>query len=149
MGSKNNKGDSSIQRQAQGVIQAALEQELGIKENSLSKAPPDHLAGIELDGFYGRESLPICVEIWAHQGKAKSAQQAKIIKDMAKLILAEKWLNRPCRKIFAVCDSEAIAHLENSWHGEFAAAFGIEIAVVNVDASVKRKIRQAQKEQYR
>lgn len=69
--------------------------------------------------------------------------------DMCKLLLAEKKLGKPCRKIFVVSDQDAVSHLKNSWQGEFAKTFGIELQVVDIDDTTKQQIRQAQKEQYR
>lgn len=141
---KRKPGDSSIQRKAEAVIRKELEGKLGC---SLGTSPAD-LGGLKLDGFCDAE-CPICVEIWAHQGSAKSAQQAKVMKDMCKLLLAEKKLGRPCRKIFVVADQDAVSHLENSWQGEFAQQYGIELQVVDIDDTTRQQIRQAQKEQYR
>ncbi len=137
-------GDSSIQRQAEAVIRDKLKKKLGC---SLGESP-DTLDKLKLDGFCDAE-CPICVEIWAHQGPAKSAQMAKVMKDMCKLLLAEKKLGKPCRKIFVVSDQDAVSHLKNSWQGEFAKTFGIELQVVDIDDMTKQQIRQAQKEQYR
>jgi len=71
------------------------------------------------------------------------------MKDMGKLLLAEKKLGKPCRKIFVVADKHAVSHLDNSWQGEFAKQFGIEILVVDIDDTIKQHIRKAQEEQYR
>lgn len=106
------------------------------------------LGVLELDGFCDAE-CPICVEIWAHQGKAKSAQKDKVMKDMCKLLLAEKKLGKPCCKVFVVADQDAVSHLKNSWQGEFAKKYGIELQVVDIDDATRQQICQAQKEQYR
>ncbi len=137
-------GDSSIQRQAEAVIRGELEGKIGCKLGT----SPAVLGGLKLDGFCDAE-CPICIEIWAHQGSAKSAQKAKVMKDMCKLLLAEKKLGKPCRKIFVVADQDAVSHLKNSWQGEFAKKFGIELQVVDIDNTTRQQIRQAQKEQYR
>jgi hypothetical protein len=137
-------GDSSIQRQAEVVIRVELERMLGC---NLGPSPAI-LGALKLDGFIDAQ-CPICVEIWAHQGKAKSAQKAKVMKDMCKLLLAEKKLGKPCQKIFTVADQDAISHLKNSWQGEFAEKFGVELRVVDIDDTTRQQIRKAQKEQYR
>ena len=138
------RGDSSIQRQAEAVIRKELETKLGC---SIGKSP-DKLGGLKLDGFVKAE-CPICIEIWAHQGSAKSAQKAKVIKDMCKLLLAERLIGKRCRKIFVVADQAAVSHLTNSWQGEFAKKFDIELQVVDIDDDTRQQILQAQKEQYR
>ncbi|MCH9031114.1 MAG: hypothetical protein IIB00_02500 [candidate division Zixibacteria bacterium] len=134
--------DSTIQRQAEVVIRARLEKELGCNLVETSK----YLKKLKLDGFCDSE-LPILIEIWAHQGRAKPAQQAKVMKDMCRLLLAEKLLGKPCRKIFVVSDQIAISHLKNSWQGEFAKSFGIETKVIPIDSELKRLILLAQKRQ--
>ena len=141
---KNRKpGDSSVQQQAERVIREQLARELRC---TLEKSP-DTLGKVKLDGYCAKP--PICVEIWAHQGKAKPAQKAKIMKDICKLLLAERKLGKRCRKIFAVADDAAVSHLENSWQGEFAKAFDIEIRVVKIDNTTREKIIEAQRAQYR
>ena len=141
---KRKPGDSYIQRQAEDAIRKKLEEKLGCDlEASSSK-----LGNLNLDGFCDGKN-PICVEISARQGAAKPAQKAKIMLDMCRLLLAEKKLGRPCRKIFAVTDKDAVSHLNNSWQGEFAEKFGIEIMIVDIDDTIRQQILQAQKEQYR
>lgn len=137
-------GDSSIQRRAEPVIRESLEKQLDIK---LVESPAV-LGSLKLDGYCAEP--PTCVEIWAHQGSAKSAQKAKVMTDMCKLLLAEKNLGKPCRKIFVVADKDAVSHLMNSsWQREFAKEFGIEILVVDIDDTTRQQICQAQKAQYR
>lgn len=103
---------------------------------------------MKLDGFCAGQH-PTCVEIWSHQGESKNAQKDKVMTDMAKLLLAEKRLKKRCQKIFAVYDQNAIAFLRNSWRGEFAKLFGIQIIVVEVSPKTKDNIKAAQKKQYR
>lgn len=148
MATHEKRGDSSVQRKAEPVIRAKLEKDLGVNAGDLSKSTSELLGEIDLDGFLDG-IRPICVEIWAHQGKARSAQKDKVLKDMCKLLLAEDRLKKSCRKIIAVADEEAVAHLKNSWQGEFAEVFGIDINVVEIPKTTKRDIREAQKKQYR
>lgn len=136
-------GNSSVQREAEIAIRAALEKELDV---SLGPTP-GHL-GVKLDGFAGGKR-PICVEIWAHQGPAKSAQRHKVMTDMCKMLWVQKKLRTKCRKIFTVADRAAISFLDNSWQGQFAEAFGIERHVVEMPEEFRERIRDAQKRQYR
>lgn len=138
------KGDSKAQRDAEKRILGALRKKIGKKLSD----KPDIDSTVSLDGFEnGRK--PICVEAWAHQGPAKSAQKDKVMKDMCKLLLVEKLLGKPCRKIVVVCDTAALRFLKESWQGRFADRFEIEQIVVKVNAAVRRRVRQAQKRQYR
>ena len=136
-------GDSRVQREAESVIRASLAEQLGVK-----LAEPPSALDLRVDGF--AEGLqPICVEIWAHQGAAKSAQRAKVMKDMCKLLLCERILGKPCRKVFAVSDAAAVAFLRGSWQGRFAEEFGIELVVVPIPLEVRQRISEAQGKQYR
>lgn len=142
---KSKRGDSRVQRDAEVVIRTALEQELGC---TLTDNPPARIGSIQLDGFCDTRP-PVCVEIWAHQGRAKSAQQNKLMKDMCKMLLVEKKLRRKCRKIIVVSDREAVAHLDHSWQGGFAEKFGIEIRVVTISPALRLRIVREQAKQYR
>jgi len=136
-------GDSRVQREAEGVIREALAERLGVK---LAEGPSE--LGLQLDAF-AEGPPPVCAEIWAHQGRAKSAQKAKVMADMCKLLLCERLLGKPCRKFFAVSDELALAFLQNSWQGRFADEFGIERIVVQIPAEVRARIAEAQRKQYR
>ena len=103
---------------------------------------------IQLDGF-ANGSTPLCVEVWAHQGPAKGSQPAKVMRDFCKLLLVEKLLGKPCRKVVVVCDPQALQFLHNSWQGKFADEFGIERVVVLVSDITRKKLLQVQKRQYR
>jgi hypothetical protein len=145
--SKRKPGDSSVQRSAEAIIRDALEKELGC---SLEDNRPEELSKLQLDGFHDAVK-PVCAEIWAHQGPAKSAQKDKVLKDMCKLLLAEQKIGRLCRKVIAVSDQEAALHLTTgkTWQREFAEVFDLEIIVVEIDEKSRQQIREAQKKQYR
>jgi hypothetical protein len=136
--------DSSEQRSAEAEILAALERLWKVRLDGRPKIDQR----VELDGFAdGR--VPICVEVWAHQGAAKGGQPAKVMRDFCKLLLVEKLLATKCRKVVAVCDETALALLDTSWQGRFADEFGIERVVVDVPEATRERIRKAQKRQYR
>ena len=129
---------------AEAEILAALEKQLVVRLDGCPRIDQE----VKLDGFASGPS-PICVEVWAHQGKPKGAQPAKLMKDMCKLLLVEKLLGKTCRKIVAVCDEDALSFLRNSWCGRFADEFGIERIVVDVGEPTRDKLRRAQVRQYR
>lgn len=136
-------GSSREQRDAEGVIRAALAEklEIALSPRSLPEGP-------QLDGFADGPT-PVLAEIWAHQGPAKSAQKNKVMADMCKLLLCERLLGKSCRKIVAVSDEKAHSFLENSWQGRFADEFGIERHAVDIPEDVRKRIRDAQQRQYR
>jgi hypothetical protein len=136
--------DSTEQRQAEAEILAALKAKEGLRLDGV----PSIGQPVRLDGFEDGEK-PVCVEVFAHQGPSKDGQRKKLMRDMCKLLLVEKLLAKPCRKIVAGCDDSALSFLKNSWQGRFADEFGIELIVVDVDESTREKVRKAQRRQRR
>ena len=118
--------DSSEQRAIEGDILAALAKALGV---SFSAETPVPLEVLKLDG-YAPGPPPVLVEVFAHVGPSKGGQRHKIAHDMTKLLLAEKLLAVPCRKVIAVIDKATVSHLSRGWNHEFADSFGIEVRVV-------------------
>jgi len=136
--------DSSEQRAAEAAMLAVLAAQWKVRFDGR----PAIGRRVDLDGYVDGP-LPICVEAWAHQGPAKGGQPHKVMRDFCKLLLVEKLLGRPCRKVFAVCDPAAIAFLQNSWCGQFADEFGIERVVVEIPEEIRQRIRDAQVRQFR
>jgi hypothetical protein len=71
--------------------------------------------------------------------------------DVCKLLHIERALARPARKILLFCDAVAANSFQNaSWRAAaLANSFGIEIHVVEISGYRRRKLRRAQKLQYR
>ena len=136
-------GDSSVQRRAEMTIRQAASEKLGV-----DLQPQSIGGGPRVDGFADGDP-PFCAEIWAHQGTAKSAQRAKVMKDMCKLLLCDRLLGRHCRKVFVVSDEAALQFLDNSWQGRFAEEYGIEPLVVEIPGEIRQEILAAQRRQYR
>ena len=120
--------DSSEQRAIEVKVLRALEFELAVTFSDANADP--RLRGLKVDGF-APGPPPLLVEVFAHVGPSKSGQRHKVANDMAKLLLAERRLAVPCRKVIAVIDRVAIAHHKRSWIGEFAEGFGVEVRVVS------------------
>lgn len=91
--------------------------------------PPPALGKLALDGF-AAGSPPTLVEVFAHVGRARRGERHAIAHAMTKLLLAERRLAVPCRKVIAVIDAAALAHLDKGWGGDFAREFGIELKVL-------------------
>jgi hypothetical protein len=136
--------DSLEQRDAERDILEALEKRLGIRLNM--KVDIDQR--VALDGF-ADGAVPVCVEVWAHQGPAKGGQVHKVMRDFCKLLLVEKLLGKRCHKVFAVCDDESLAFLNRSWQGRFAKEFDIETVVLDVCDTTRARVLEAQKRQFR
>ena len=71
------------------------------------------------------------------------------MKDMSKLLLAQKLIGQVCKKVFIVSNKEAVKHLCNSWYGTFAKEFGIEIYIQEINNKTAEDIKNAQKSQSR
>jgi len=101
-------GNSAEQREAEVVLLAQLSSRL---RTELSKKQFRAGSGtrVEVDGY---SELPlILVEVWAHQGIAKSAQKAKVLTDALKLLwIEEVFLTDTARKILLLSDEAAAAH---------------------------------------
>lgn len=136
--------DSSVQSAAEVTVLAVLEKQLGVGFSG----QPTIVPKVKLDG-YADGIVPTCVEAWARQGVAKAGQRRKVMADFCKLLLVERLLGKQCRKIFVVCDSQAVAFLGNSWLGRFATEFGIEVKVIELQVEVREGIIAAQSRQYR
>jgi hypothetical protein len=143
MSKKKHPSDSFVQRDAEGLIRSALAKKLKVDLSA-----PQPFPNLKLDGF-ADEKVPVCVEIWAHQGWAKGGQKHKVMSDMCKLLVFERKLNKRCKKIFAVSDMDAVAFLEGSWMSRFAAEFDIDVRWVYIPPSERTRIRTAQKRQRR
>ncbi len=124
--------------------------EIDLKKNDKKLPESIKESGIQLDGFSDDKKLsePICVEIWAHQGKAKGGQPHKVMKDMCKLLLAERLLGEPCQKYIVVSDGEALSFLSGkSWMGDFAKRFGIKFWITEISDKAKQEIKDVQERQ--
>lgn len=140
-------GQSGEQREAEGVIVAALAQELGIRLEPVRLPLPDG-SRMELDG--AAEDLSILVEAWAHQGPPKSAQKAKVSKDALKLAFAGRIAGTNPRRILLFCCEEAARpFLGQGWEASALREFGVEVLVVALPADMRERVLAAQKRQYR
>lgn len=117
--------DSAEQRAIEPEVLRVLATSFAV---TFTDADP-RLRGLKVDAF-APGAPPVLVEVFAHVGPSKSGQRHKVANDMAKLLLAERRLGVPCRKVIAVIDRAAIAHHERGWVGEFAQTFGFEVIVV-------------------
>lgn len=138
--------DSAEQRALEYEILVALAKELSVM--FMHDVPPE-LAGMKLDGYACGER-PTLVEVFAHVGRSKGGQRHKIAHDMTKLLLAERLLDVPCRKIIAVIDEAAVMHLRRpGWNREFVDRFEIDVLVVKGFEGAHAAMRAVQQRQRR
>lgn len=126
----------------------AVGQWLGIKLAPRSFALSDGVR-VTVDG--GCDDPPVLVEAWAHQGRPKAAQKAKVVSDALKLL----WLDRRrfdgrARKVLAMSDTAAAAHFQGrTWVASALSDLNIEVHVVDLPAAVRERVRHAQERQVR
>jgi hypothetical protein len=103
-------------------------------------------ARLELDGASDDSSI-LC-EAWAHQGRPKAAQRAKVLVDAFKLLYAARVVSRSTRKILLFSDETAAKHFrEGTWAAKALVDLEIEIMVVELPKAVRDAVIQAQKRQ--
>jgi hypothetical protein len=102
-------------------------------------------ARADVDGAARDES--VLVEVFAHQGRLKSAQFHKVVRDALKLITLGR--ARPgSRLIIAFGDSDAAGCVNaKSWLAESLRVWGIEVLSVDLDEEVRAGLRSAQTRQ--
>jgi hypothetical protein len=139
-------GDSQEQRQAEPLMLELLGATTGVALKPYRLLTPGRCK-INLDGW-SEDPLVLC-EAWAHQGRAKPAQSAKVMKDALKLIFAERALGQPARKILLFACDQAASCFHTGWPGEALGAFGVELHVVDLAQETRVGLRKARTRQYR
>lgn len=140
-------GDSSVQREAEAVMLAALASRLFVP------LAPERIylsdgSWVEVDGV--GQNPPVLVEAWAHQGPPKSAQRNKVLADALKLVHVAKALGEVHRKVLCFSDPAAAAPFTGrSWYAGALRALQVECHVVTLDDGWRQRILQAQRRQYR
>ena len=137
--------DSYVQSRVEGVILRKLSRQEGL---SLA-AETLRLQGgatVKIDGV-DRNARALC-EVYAHVGRTRGGQPAKIAKDILKLVAAEKSLGKSWRKIICFSDKHAAACLQGeSWLTEVARDLGVEVIVIKLTAKTTASILAAQARQ--
>jgi hypothetical protein len=143
----NEPGDSIEQRNCEPFILSAVGLALGceLQQKRFLLAGGGYLTvdGCNPDGS-------VMCEAWAHQGRPKSAQQAKVMKDAAKLFLAGTLTNAEPRKLLVFADAAAALPFQGrSWMSEALKLMRIEVMVVDIPAEIRASVIAAQKRQFR
>lgn len=100
---------SDEQKEVELHVYEALAMQLGVTFSE----QPQALKKLRLDAF-ATGPQPVLVEVLARHGRSKAGRKRKLSRDMTKLLLAERLLNKPSRKIIALVDPCAIAHFEKA-----------------------------------
>ena len=114
---------------------------------------PAHLvhpsgAQVRVDGMDDQRT--VLVECWAHQGRARGSQPAKLMSDAVKLHWIAQTFDTTPELILCVSDKEAVQHLfGKSWRGRAIESLGVQIRHVDVAAEVMASVATAQLRQFR
>lgn len=139
--------DSSVQRDAEEVMLAALSLDVGVPLLPRRLALPDG-SHVEVDGV--SFAPPVLAEIWAHQGPPKAAQTKKVLADAFKLVHVSAALGTSPRLVLCLSDIEAARPFQGgTWYAGALRRFNIEVNVVELPAEWRDRIRAAQRRQYR
>ena len=136
--------DSSEQRDAEVSLRDALAVALGIPL-ATRRVLLDSGRNLQIDAA----GEGVLCEIFAHCGSLRAGQIRKVMDDAARLRFGARSAGQPTRLILAFCDERAARPFRSGWRGEALKADGIEVLVVEVDASVRERILAAQRRQFR
>ncbi|MGJ8649179.1 MAG: hypothetical protein ACSHX4_02355 [Opitutaceae bacterium] len=143
---KDTRGDSSIQRTAEGIMRAAVEKKLKI--GPLASAIIQIKDGVKVEVDAVTEDKSVLIEIFARQGKLLDGQKKKIAKDMLKLALLGVDIDGKKRRLIIAHANPAITgHLkQESWISCAAEKFGIEELDISDDLppATKAELLEAQ-----
>ncbi|MBA2680473.1 MAG: hypothetical protein H0U76_19020 [Ktedonobacteraceae bacterium] len=108
---------------------------------------------VHVDGYCDDGQRIVLIEVWAHIGKAKSAQKQKVLGDVLKLALLSRMLakekpDRTVESFIVFIDEEAAAVLHGKSWGAFAAQeFDVKTELVKLDVLTIQNIKDAQRRQ--
>jgi hypothetical protein len=101
----------------------------------------------DFDGF----SDGVVYEIYAGIDRLRSGQQQKISQDILKMVLYEKMVGKPIKKVFVVVDKAIRDTLlyENhrSWKNRAIVEYGIEVKLIAITPDERRMLEKAKDEQ--
>jgi hypothetical protein len=140
-------GESKEQKEAESWLISQLSKNLGIK---LEKKRLRLHGGswLELDGLC--ESPLVLCEAWAHVGSPKSAQKNKVMADALRLLFANELFEPVGKRILIFGDSQAASHFQGkSWMAQCLKKNNISVEIIELPPSLKAKVMEAPKRQYR
>ena len=102
-----------------------------------------------IDGFSEKKSI-LC-EIYSHIGALKAAQKNKVTHDILKMVLIEKLKRKKMQKYYLFADEKAASSYLNSkaWASKIKKVFNVRFEVIKISKTLRSKILNAQKNQYR
>jgi len=143
-GQSKSPSDSKVQQDAESKILKKLanggkpfEQGIKITLQEGIRIEPD---GASLDG-------KILVEVFARQGRLKSAQVRKISQDILKLALWKKLSGEEEGKAIIAFASQEARNSISGWIELAAKEYGVCLQVVDIDEALRTEIKKAQEAQ--
>ena len=141
-------GDSGEQRRAEKLIVDAVAATLGIRAH-----PREFVLAsgnrITVDGYSA--DPPALIEAWAHIGRPKSAQKAKVMVDALKLHWLRSTVLPGARCVLALADEDAASHFVSTrtWMADCLRQLDIDVVVARLPPETRAELREAQTRQYR
>ena len=101
----------------------------------------------DFDGFVDG----VVYEIYAGIDRLRSGQQQKISQDILKMVLYEKMVGKPIKKVLVVVD-EAIRDTllyekHRSWKNRAIVEYGIEVRLITITPDERRMLEKAKDDQ--
>ncbi len=136
--------DSAVQREAETKIVDGVAKRIGVRLAKRSVELPGG-ASAEVDGV--SEDYSVFVEAFARQGAMKGGQKRKVALDTLKLITLRRQ-HAGARAILAFCDRGAADSL-TGWAAEAVRMWDVEVAVVSIPQTLRRRLLETQARQFR
>jgi hypothetical protein len=144
---KSHPSNSIVQTAAEKGILKQFNKKLGLILSS-QKLQIDGVI-FNVDGF--SEKKGILCEIYSHIGALKAAQKNKVTHDILKMVLIEKLKRKKMQKYYLFVDKEAKKSYLNgkAWASKTEKVFNVRFEVIKISKTLRSKILNAQKKQYR
>lgn len=140
------KSDSGVQREAEGVILAALNEQHGWNLTKHgTRLDLNEKMWVEVDAVDRENKL--MVEVFARQGALKPGQRKKICQDLLKFSLLQALDEYAVWKRYIVFADDEARSSFNGWPGLAAERLGVEFLIADIDPELRASIRQAQQQQ--
>jgi hypothetical protein len=140
-------GSSQEQKRAERAMIDALAAEIEVQLVPKSIRLPSGNR-VAVDGV--SDNPPIFCEAWAHQGRPKAAQRAKVAKDLLKLTFLASLVSPPPRLILLFSDEAACAPFRRrSWIADVIQSHNVEVKIVDLPPELRNAVIAAQHRQYR
>ena len=141
--------DSRAQRQVEGWLIQEFFRKLGVREdeyeynNTTSTKKED--VSFKFDAISEQHS--VLVEVYARQGKLKSAQRHKVANDALKMMLYEAIQGRQYKKFFVFSCEDAKKSFQTGWRGSLDKHLDIRFELIRLPDDMRELVLMAQREQ--